>query len=165
MTWMTVWLHRWCVILLAHYHTAGMQLVRVASCKSDAEHFYAGNFWWARASYLLSLNDSRIFTPQDRWSAESWIGTPILRSSVLEPALGRYACLLQPYILWPQPWRYLNPTVHGRMASVVWMHFPEKTPQALPSKCVVNCLKSACGPSPVFPHPPLWRPGDGLIPV
>jgi hypothetical protein len=73
---------RWrdCVQLLGEYDAAG-----VAWQKSPwyGTSFFAGNFWWARASYLARLPD----VPRDllgalppgetgdnRWDAEAWIG-------------------------------------------------------------------------------------------
>ena len=164
MTWMSVWLHRWCIILLAHYHTVGLQLVRTAPNTSDADRFYAWNFWWARASYLRALDPARILRPKNRYSAEGWVGAPLQTPSRLEPALGRYACLLQPYTINLEPFRYLNPKVYNAMAAIVWEHRPGETPRALAPRCVVNCLNFTCGPRVLEPIPGLWVPGT-LEPV
>jgi hypothetical protein len=41
-------------------------------CHEDSAPFYAGNFWWAKASYINTLDDP---IPQpNRLLAESWIG-------------------------------------------------------------------------------------------
>ena len=164
MLWMTVWLHRWCVILLAHYQTVGLQLVRAAPNTSDADHFYVGNFWWARASYLLALDPRRLLNPENRCAAEGWIGAPLRNVSHLEPSLGRYVCLLQPYYIPIEPFRYLNPLVYNAMAATVLAHRPGVSPRPLPPKCVVNCLTFVCGRNDIVPVKGLWTEGT-LIPV
>lgn len=62
-------IERWrdCVKLLQEgYETVGLK------CHADQAPFYAGNFWWATASYVCTLTDP-VPVP-DRFLAESWIG-------------------------------------------------------------------------------------------
>ena len=146
MTWATVWMFRWCAILLAHYHTAGVYLVRMRHNASDVDRYYAGNFWWARASYLSALSPDHVVRPLSRYDAEVWVGAPLQNTSHLRPALGRYACLLQPSSFQSfESFRYLNPRVYHAMAATVWEHRPGNAPRPLPPKCIVSCLRSLCG--------------------
>ena len=56
-------------LLGSGYDTAGCHWVHAQ--RSDTM-FYAGNFWWARASYLRRLPEP----PQEsRWQAETWVSS------------------------------------------------------------------------------------------
>eukprot|EP00906_Rhabdomonas_costata_P025295 RCo036198 len=146
MAWMNAWMFRWCVILLAHYHTVGTYLMRDLNRLHRTDHFYAGNFWWARASYIAAIDPTHVLQPRNRFDSELWIGAPVHREGQLNPALGRYACLLQPSSFSHfEGSRYLIPEVYHGMAAAVWEHRPGRKPPPSPPRCVVNCWQKQCG--------------------
>jgi hypothetical protein len=65
---------RWreCVNALEKLDTAGAFWLR-SDCPEhvDHEHFFAGNFWWARSDYVARLPTVR---NENRFQAEGWIG-------------------------------------------------------------------------------------------
>jgi hypothetical protein len=70
-------LERWhdCVSALeAGATSAGVELCLAPWRDLVRAPFWAGNFWWARGEYLLSL-DPALLDKRNRWSAEGWIGS------------------------------------------------------------------------------------------
>ena len=82
-----VWLYRWALVMLQHYETYGVDLTQ--NRFGLFEMYYAGNFWWAKARYLRSLNRefvSRKSFLNARAVSESWLGTGLLpNDSTLSP--------------------------------------------------------------------------------
>lgn len=63
------WLH--CVDLLSEHDTVGCHWTLPEQRLADTAPCFAGNFWWARASYLRSLPEVGM---ADRGDAERWLG-------------------------------------------------------------------------------------------
>lgn len=68
-----------CYDLLNEYDCAGTEWeteAHIGDTKSVIPH-YAGNFWWANASYINKLDVTDLFVENEwtRWKAEFWIGT------------------------------------------------------------------------------------------
>lgn len=81
-------IHQWkeSTTLLNQYDTAGTEysfetgLVNQETGNTDWETnpHYAGNFWWANASYIIKLDPSYLYRTDkgwDRYRSEFWIGT------------------------------------------------------------------------------------------
>jgi len=64
----------------------------------DHRHFFAGNFWWARADYLLTLDPP---LQQTRYQAEGWIGfgDPIV--ACCRPGLSYWGNFYDGDLTWP----------------------------------------------------------------
>lgn len=73
--------HKWekCIENLKWYDCVGTEWEDVASVGNETYYLphYAGNFWWARASYISRLDPSFLYqdSPHPRWLGEFWIGT------------------------------------------------------------------------------------------
>ena len=72
---------RWqdCMTLLKYHDTVGTEWENEARIAESTERApcYAGNFWWAKASYINKLDPDFLYVNNDwpRWQAEFWIGT------------------------------------------------------------------------------------------
>lgn len=76
--------HQWnkCISLLNTYDTVGVELREGLENVHEGETFappphYSGNFWWATASYINTLDINYLYQPHTwkRWLAEYWLGT------------------------------------------------------------------------------------------
>lgn len=68
MEYFTVENHISCARSLADHDICGV------NWRTHREPHFAGNFWWANASYIRTLPDPYEFDVDDRWQAEWWIG-------------------------------------------------------------------------------------------
>jgi hypothetical protein len=76
-------INRWkdCTRLLDLYDTVGTEWERVITCDKikSISPCYAGNFWWAKAKYISSLDPHYLYKDLYygwlRWQGEFWIGT------------------------------------------------------------------------------------------
>lgn len=71
-----------------HWLTPG-DTNRDGSKVAEARYF-GGNFWWARADYLLRLPELPKLTAENRWEAEAWIGLGNPRIKDLSPGWPTY---------------------------------------------------------------------------
>lgn len=70
---------RTCAEKLEHYDTVGTEwedTAHITDTKEVSPH-YAGNFWWANASYINKLDRDFLYVNNGwpRWQGEFWIGT------------------------------------------------------------------------------------------
>lgn len=65
------------VNLLQSYDCVGTEWHPEASLNGTELSYphYAGNFWWANASYIQKLDPDFLYQPTGRWLGEFWIGT------------------------------------------------------------------------------------------
>lgn len=81
-------IHKWyeCIKKLKDYDCAGAEWIQESGLTDpdtnqtvfEINPHYAGNFWWANASYIKTLDPSYIYDPSKgwtRWRCEFWIGT------------------------------------------------------------------------------------------
>jgi hypothetical protein len=76
-----------CVRLLEDHDAVGCHWVRAPEWPEQPP-FFAGNFWWSRASYLRTLPPP---DTESRWKAETWVslGNPVIHDMLPEwPAYG-----------------------------------------------------------------------------
>lgn len=99
--------YRQCVDLLDQYDTVGVELREGPVLVHEQETFtppqhYSGNFWWANASYINTLDVNYLYQPHtwQRWLAEFWLGT----------GNGKMKTLFQTGN--PHPYMYYDPSVY-----------------------------------------------------
>jgi hypothetical protein len=87
---------RWqeCVKALQTHETAGAYWLRSSQPEHEEhEHFFAGNFWWARSDYVRTLDPVKTDT---RYQAEGWIGLGKPTAYVMREGLAHWGNFWQP---------------------------------------------------------------------
>ena len=112
--------HHWkvCHRYLDEYDAVGVEYRNNATIDNPTNRIlwgpwahYSGNFWWARASYITSLDVDYLYQNirGQRWLGELWIGTQSGRLKSLCQMVNQYC----PYMIYPKE-KYVNLKVQYR---------------------------------------------------